>query len=1152
RTRLVCCMYYTDVFVGQDNIDNLKNALKAELKDSGLNDELTQLVHGLCLFMGYPSCLCKPKKSVGESLEKISKELKEELQNYKCPFISNPKPSLNCDSCSTSHVVCKCCVLDCISKVLNCGCVQGSRNDCSCSKDDPKRCCKDLLEKLKASLSLLNLKADLETLCSCNAENCCVDGTCTSGSPNCSVCSSLKASSTSDYTITGLGLLRPSPKRLAERLENFFGDSGRKGSKNCSCQCNGSTPGQSCCCLACDNGKCFESCTAGCGSKCSSQPSPCPCKEFCQNINSIKVLEKSSDMRCCKSGAQCHCEVEGSKFCSPSPGQKCCVVDVFGGNFQQGVKCMIRRLVRFFKDLETSSKKFKSCCDLLCVAKTCYFLWDFYNKGGKEKCKNCKSPGTCKGSTLTPASSNTCCGGNPSKCQSGDCCLGCQDCDAIKFRKALQDLKYSSPCGQELYRTLDSFLNFIRFVFYPRVKDLKLENKIRTARNKCDNCKSGHSSCLGCKSGSSSCQGCTAVLKELRDNHKDLLSLMTRGSFSSYDSSEASWPSLPSSRSGSKCCGSSGSCSSCLSCSSPGSCPSQCCPDCPQRKAAKIFLGMLPCLYYGLKIVFDRSKYNSGFAGWHDITMDSDGKPESALAKFLYAWGFQTIESSGSSTIHLDPLLQAMVLPVLLENLFSSESSGNFDKIYKEVSKKYFSKHVFTSTSDSPPTTVREMLLWLYGLPYTSGFHDLVSRCKDLCSPSENSFHPDAFCYYIYTCCFIVPISIISFIEDSDSALSLISSSSDWKSFSYPSDPSTLADMLFKYVRKIYIPLHFLRFQCSLDKDKAGWQNCYFGRQCSVNSGSVSSASTSGCGCKGHDKYLCTGSSGHSGKCSAASSSASSCSSPCPHPLQRFLTATSDSPSSDPKSLFALPGTTPMGFESSNLSSTAKSGYDLYAVLHVFCESGFYPLTRLVQFALCISRYPPETLGELFGFFRKFISSDVFTSKFASYVDGEPGTYSGEDLKIALKRLLGSSHSGSHPSDLKSLSGCSSTKPLTCGKYLCSLTEYAYNIFIENFLGTYLSFVCYLAPTFEEELKEFQGEFSDCCSSGSCKIVECPCAHPFLYSYGFTFWSPNSLSGNSTKCSDFIEQLGKVVDSESPLQKLLNAIDAFLWHIRFP
>ncbi|KAK1936202.1 hypothetical protein X943_002037, partial [Babesia divergens] len=378
-SRMVCYMYYTDVFVGIVNIDKLKSALIAELPDFNVNsNDLTQLVHGLCLFMGYPSCLCKPKKSVEDSLKEISKELKEELKNYKCLLKSIPNSDLNCLSCK-SLVVCKCCVLDCINEVQKCKCVQGGSNkNCTCSNDDTnKRCCKDLLEKLKASLSLLNLKADME-ICSCT-ENCCDKGVCINkGSSNCTHCNNLKTS-TSDYTVTGLGLLRPSPKRLAERLDKIFGNGSSKSSSGCSCRCNGSTS-ESCCCLACDNGKCFESCTVKCDpSKCSSHKSPSTCsrKTFCEAIKDVKVLVGSGDMTCCSKGQNCHCGLDPSTSGSNCQSGQCCVVTANGSNKYHSLKCLIRRLVKFFKDLSLDPSQPKSsclCCELLCVLKICEFL----------------------------------------------------------------------------------------------------------------------------------------------------------------------------------------------------------------------------------------------------------------------------------------------------------------------------------------------------------------------------------------------------------------------------------------------------------------------------------------------------------------------------------------------------------------------------------------------------------------------------------------------------------------------------------------------------------------------------------------------------------------------------------------------------------
>ncbi|KAK1936446.1 variant erythrocyte surface antigen-1 family protein [Babesia divergens] len=646
-------------------------------------------------------------------------------------------------------------------------------------------------------------------------------------------------------------------------------------------------------------------------------------------------------------------------------------------------------------------------------------------------------------------------------------------------------------------------------------------------------------------------------------------------------------------------------------------CPPQgCCEKCPKRLCAKIFLGFIPALYFGLKIVFERCKDGSEFTDWHKkISMDSYGKPESALAKFLFAWGF-------SSSI-LNDGLEAQNISSLLKDLFNA-SSKPLQNLYN-ASLKYFSRSLpsgspLTSDSPSHPSTVRSMLLWLYGLRFTSGFSDLVLYCSSLCSPFGNSFNSDAFCYYLHVSCFLLPVSVISFIETSESTVTKFfpDAQSEISKFHYPEDLFKLFDMLLDCIRKIYIPFNFLRFQCQLTPGQAGWQNCYFGLDCSVEP--LSSSTSPCCSTSAPKGYLCTASQSISNKdvhgkhcaqdkclnalpggCSKASESGHNtskskpgqkCSNPCPHPLQRFLTATSDSKSQD-YSPFRLPSSfaridfsqTPpailpssdkdfltMGFK--DLPEKARKGQDLYAVLACFCDDGFYPVARLCEFALYVSLQPPETFLELYVFFRKFVYSDVFKTEFPNYASGEPGTFHGEYLRIAVQRLFNHS-SKSHPYDLKSLYDCSSTKGSTCGKYLFPL----YNVdgvFSENFLGLYLSFVCHLAPKLKALLEKFQDDFSKSCphcSSGSCqKIVECPCALPFLYSWGFSFWSPGDLncvnsSGSSRhptghaenetgkctqkSCSDFVTQLRLVAEGK-PFEALLRIIDEFIWHIRLP
>ncbi|KAK1935244.1 variant erythrocyte surface antigen-1, beta subunit, partial [Babesia divergens] len=699
---MVCYMYYTDVFVGTDNIDNLKSALKAEL--GGFKDDsnaLTQLVQGLCLFMGYPSCVCSLKANVDKSLQDISKKLIQDSKAVKSCLSS--QLDLNC-SCNSNDILCKCCVISCIKELpKQCKCVKNASTECKCQ--EPKgKCCKDFLSGLEACLSLLNLKTDMQD-CKCNGKTCCKNGTCTK---SCTVCPNSKTLKTpKDYTVTGLGLLRPSPIRLAERLNDFFGDSGRKGSSGCTCKCGTSgSPIKSCCCLACQDcssQNCF--CLPGSQCSCASKlqlpkTSQCPRKTFCLAIQNVKVPSDSSEMKCCESGKKCHCHLPPGS--SSSSGQTCCVEQLTGSNGQnshQSLKCLLRRLVKFFKDFESSQPNCsKLCCDLLCVLKMCESFRAFYDKRTATVCNTCKKGGARGGCD------GKCCKGSNPKCPSGsspckDCSECRQICDSKKFYRELQKLQYSGPCGLDLYRLLKDLLNFCSNVMHPNQDFIR--STVLEAVNSCNNCKksgtdsSGWSACDCSKSGSS-CSACPKLLKDSK-----LMSILRHGYVSSYtykflssfdthiNATSASWKYLCAS--GSKCC-SNPSCSKCQDCSSSGSpCPdpSQCCPDCPQRKAAKIFLGMLPCLYYGLKILHARSKYGSGFAGWHDISVNSKGLPSSDLGRFLYAWGYDLRPLKTKKGSEFFPLLDSFSTLKVLESLSTL------------VTEKYFTS--FSSRSPSQP-----------------------------------------------------------------------------------------------------------------------------------------------------------------------------------------------------------------------------------------------------------------------------------------------------------------------------------------------------------------------------------------------------------------------------------------------------------------
>ncbi|KAK1935281.1 variant erythrocyte surface antigen-1 family protein [Babesia divergens] len=607
--------------------------------------------------------------------------------------------------------------------------------------------------------------------------------------------------------------------------------------------------------------------------------------------------------------------------------------------------------------------------------------------------------------------------------------------------------------------------------------------------------------------------------------------------------------------------------------------PSKCCADCDVRKAAKIFLGFLPCLYYGLKFLKEKCEVD-----WKDFLISQDN----SLRRFLVGMGYNLGK--------LDENKQGSDIFGLLSSLFTG--SNPLPNLY-EKSKKYFtsSSHSPVPSPDSPsqPKTVREILLWLYGLRFQKGFEALLDHCKDLCDSTQGSVKFNNFESSLFDSCFLSPfvLGVIEGSKSDEESRKFPPYASEWQNFSYPDDPFDLFNMLVENVRKIYIPLAFLKFQCGKGSALAGWQECGFGQECVKklqgslqSSGSQVSTSSSCCISSAPKGYLCTSKPGESdvhehctkvgascrgfGQCNNSAQAQAhtqvdgKCKESCPHPLLNFLIADSKSqPKASPSLFKPPPGFPPMGFSPDKLPSPGRHGEALYLLLEAF--STVSSLTRLVKSLICISRAPPETLGELFGFFLQFQNSSVFKSQlntaFLSWISKEPGRPDAQKFttafQTALGKLKGSSHSGSHPYDLRSLSEChvpqGAAAEVTCGQYLNSLTGDVYDIFIDS-PDVYLSWICYLPKDFKTLLEEFKQKFSDCCSSGKCpKIVECPCALPLIYSQGFQFMSPNDLNGGTPKkCSDFLDQLGKVLEENSPLGLLIKAIDAFLWSIRLP
>ncbi|KAK1934842.1 variant erythrocyte surface antigen-1, beta subunit, partial [Babesia divergens] len=473
--------------------------------------------------------------------------------------------------------------------------------------------------------------------------------------------------------------------------------------------------------------------------------------------------------------------------------------------------------------------------------------------------------------------------------------------------------------------------------------------------------------------------GLTDELTDLAEGLKDFIGYGSNGELtgkgigkkdyaSSYSKSEATWPE----------CGSK-PCPSCSSCHSSGpsspSCHGSCCENCDVRKAAKIFLGMLPCLYYGLKILWVRCNDASQWKDWQGkISQDN------SLRRFLVGMGYNLGK--------LDENKKGGEISSFLTNLFNN--SNPLEKLY-EKSKKYFTSlsspsHVPSSDSKPKPKTVRDILLWLSGLPFTSGFKALLDHCKGLCD-SVNSVQFNDFETSLFNSCFLLPVSVLTVIQRPGTSEVFPSESFINSKFFYPEDPFDLFNMLFDYVRKVFPPLKFLCLQCERKAAEGGWASCTFGQRCAeaLQKSLPSGFTSSGCGsCDGHETYLCTANStpdvhdGHclngqclgsdSGKCKGKTGAHSStnCKNPCSHPLLRFLLDGSEDLQNLPTP-FKLPeGFPKMGFKISQLPTNGWSGYhSLLGVLDIFVGKANTNekvcfLRDLLRLLLCLTRTPPS------------------------------------------------------------------------------------------------------------------------------------------------------------------------------------------------
>ncbi|GBE59998.1 hypothetical protein, conserved [Babesia ovata] len=349
----------------------------------------------------------------------------------------------------------------------------------------------------------------------------------------------------------------------------------------------------------------------------------------------------------------------------------------------------------------------------------------------------------------------------------------------------------------------------------------------------------------------------------------------------------------------------------------------------------------------------------------------------------------------------------------------------------------------------------------------------------------------------------------------------------------YPTSNTALICMLREILNRLYHQLYFLCDQCSYNANRAGWRDCFYGRDVG---GSDSQCNTMRCANQACDQTFnqaANQSTDQHADQMATQKANQTCNQ---HPkcglksplqsyledgLQGFLPHSitvkgTNMACSSCSMLRGMPCKTPMGFtEIGIIASHISKGQRIFDVIGDFCGDELSPLSKLCAVLNCLLPGAPKTLDDLFSFYYNFISKwyvhgngvremhreDAFGSAVQS------ANFKNPDTTLDVSPLFESSeHSPKYSSqnnthltgDLYSLVECksnpSSSTTLPCGPYLRPLCQEVTDAFSNKNAGSYLSWIVYLTETFYDLLKKLYDDCSKTCGGEKprCRIAKCP------------------------------------------------------------
>ncbi|CDR71867.1 hypothetical protein, conserved [Babesia bigemina] len=459
--------------------------------------------------------------------------------------------------------------------------------------------------------------------------------------------------------------------------------------------------------------------------------------------------------------------------------------------------------------------------------------------------------------------------------------------------------------------------------------------------------------------------------------------------------------------------------------------------------------------------------------------------------------------------------------------------------LYEQVQIYYKVSHYNVPSKPKAPSSVKDMLQWLIGLPHTTvyneltvgGFGELFDRPEeekltDESGPTlklEDDDKLDAYpatitavnlrdtltevCHYSYD----VLVSLLGHGHAGGRYACEFNTNED--KFSYPNDMNALICSMLDILTRLHEQLYFLCRQCHYTTDLSGWANCWYGRDVGGASWKCNALQ---CPDQSADQI-------HNQTCNQKCNQISDCG--LKSPLQSFL--------EDGLQGFlphqlkvergalvctvkhsGLPCKTPMGFgDISQLASHRQQGKHIFTTLYKFCGSKSSPLTRLRSQLKCILPNAPKTLNDMFAFYftllndwneaagtRQMHRENAFKK---AVIEANFENHNTElDITAMFKNrdhgLNAATQKSEHiTGDLYALVDChtnsSSVSSHPCGPYLRPICQDGFSTFTAKNAEKYVSWIIYSTGSFLHLLKQLYEECNSNCAGDrpKCRVSRC-------------------------------------------------------------